>query len=146
MTDYRYQVQGRGAKDEAWFTSGKVTANGGGAFMPAIQETMRRSFVDLTQGKATYGSPGLGCAGPYRITSLTVSEVREKEGTWFNRHERFGDCEPNEVYIGMGVFASFRDKGQLIDLRNADGKTILIDQGSVSILAGALMEWKEKTP
>jgi len=42
------------------------------------------------------------------------------------------------------VFASFRDKGQLIDLRNADGKTILIDHGSVSILAGALMEWKEK--
>ncbi len=144
VTEYRYQVQGRAADEEVWFTAGRVTANGGGSFMPAVQEAMRTSFVDLTQGKATYGSPGKGCSGPYRITSLTLSEIKTEEGTWFNRHERFRDCEPNEVYIGMGVFAGFRDKGQIVDLRDATGKTMLIDHGSVSILAAALMEWKEK--
>lgn len=144
MTEYRYQVQGRGADNESWFTSGRVTVNGGGQFMNGVNEAMRKSFVDLTQGKATYGSPGKGCSGPYSITVLNLSEVREKEGTWFNRHERFGDCEPNEVYIGMGVFAAFRDKGQLVDLRNADGVKVLIDHGSISILAAALQEWKEK--
>ncbi len=129
MTDYRYQVQGRGGDGEAWFTTGRVTTNGAGSFMPGVQEAMRQSFQDLTQGNA--------------ITSLTLSEVKA-ESTWFNRHERFGDCEPHECYIGMGVFAAFRDRGQLVELRNANDEKVLIDHGSISILAAALQEWKEK--
>jgi hypothetical protein len=62
-------------------------------------------------------------------------------GTWFNRHERFGDCKPNEVYIGQGTFAEFFDGH--IWLRNNDQR-ILIDQGSVSILSGASAEWERK--
>lgn len=64
--------------------------------------------------------------------------------TWFNRHERFGDCKPNEVYIGQNIFAEFTHHGT-IRLRNAGRKAdpaIVIDHGGVSILAGALQEWK----
>lgn len=143
MAEYRYQVQGRAADNEVWFTTGKVDANHAGAFVPAMNDAIKKSFFDLTSGKATYGSPGKTCSGPYSITSFTLSEIRT-EGTWFNRHERFGDCEPNEVYIGMGVFAAFRDRGQLVDLRDAHGAKILIDHGSISILHAALTEWKEK--
>lgn len=69
--------------------------------------------------------------------------------TWFDRHERFADCKPNEVYIGMNVFAEFEQHGpakQIIRLRTGDGRGggVTIDHGSVNILAGALAEWKDK--
>lgn len=146
MITYRYTLQGRGADNEAWRHEGRVEATAPGAFLDAIDKAMRNGFEALTAGTAVYGNPGRhGCTGPYRVSHLTFSEVPQNgEGTWFNRHERFGDCKPNEVYIGMNVFASFEDR-QLVRLRYAEtGKEILIDTGGVSILAAAAMEWKEK--
>lgn len=70
--------------------------------------------------------------------------MSHSNGSWFGRHERFGDCAPNEVYIGQNVFAGFRWVGNstLIDFRRGDGqRSIMIDPGGVSILAGALAEW-----
>lgn len=141
MTEYRYQVQGRAADNESWFTTGKVTANGGGAFMPAVQEAMRKSFVDLTNGQAVYGSPGKGCSGPYRITSLALSEVPVNgERSWFK-----DEAKPGEVYIGCGVFAEFSaERSQLVKLRYDGSETLTIDSGSVNILYFAYIEWKER--
>jgi hypothetical protein len=63
----------------------------------------------------------------------------------FNRHERFGDCKPSEVYLGCNVFADF--EGPVIRFRRGDGDSaIYIDSGGVSILASALAEWKGKHP
>jgi hypothetical protein len=138
---YRYIIQGNSVDGTAWRTEGRVEATAPGAFMDAIDKAMRKGFMDLTEGKAVYGNPGQGCSGPYRMTLLNFSEVG-KEGTWFNRHERFGDCKPNEVYIGMGAFAEFTDR-QVVRLRNEHGE-MLIDHDSISILHGALTEWKEK--
>ncbi len=61
----------------------------------------------------------------------------------FDRYKRFGDCKPNEVYIGCNVFAVF--DGPSIWFRLGDGPgPIRIDHGGVSILSGALAEWREK--
>lgn len=62
-------------------------------------------------------------------------------GTWFGRHRRFGDCKPNEVYIGQGAFAEFCDG--YVRLRSGSD-SIVIDFGGVSILGMALEEYRAK--
>lgn len=65
---YTYSVKGTAAKGQTWVTSGVVTCD----FMEAFNEAMRESFKTLTDGKAVYGTPGLGCNGPYNVTSFLL--------------------------------------------------------------------------
>jgi hypothetical protein len=73
MTTYTYAVEGRAANAQTWQTEGDLVTQREGAFPEAVLEALKMSFNDLTQGKAVYGQPGVGCSGPYTITKLTVT-------------------------------------------------------------------------
>lgn len=72
MSTYRYTVEGRAAHGQTWHTEGDVTTAQEGAFPGAVLDALRLSFEDLTGGKAVYGQPGVGCSGPYTITTLII--------------------------------------------------------------------------
>lgn len=36
--------------------------------------TMKDTFEQLTQGRAIYGQPGVGCRGPYAIKRVLIEE------------------------------------------------------------------------
>lgn len=72
IISYRYQVDGEDANGNGWTTIGVVNVEGEGMFGEALMEAQRRSFMQLTQGKAEYGNPGAGCTGPYKITNFLL--------------------------------------------------------------------------
>jgi len=71
-TNYNYSLEGTAADGQTWFASGVVTTELEGDFPNALEDAQRKAFHQLTQGKAVYGKPGVGCRGPYRITKLIV--------------------------------------------------------------------------
>lgn len=68
---YRYSVIGSGAEGATFETSGTVMCELIEAFPLAMQETFRQ----LTNGRAVYGNPGIGCRGPYDIHRVTIDQV-----------------------------------------------------------------------
>jgi hypothetical protein len=76
---YSYQVHGRGAEDQTWFTRGVLTAEAEGNFpeMPGL--ALRESFAQLTNGKAVFGQPGVGCKGPYRVTKMVIELMSDND-------------------------------------------------------------------
>lgn len=72
MPGYTYTVSGTAAENQTWETSGRIQTDLEGGFPNMVQEAMRESFMQLTQGKAVFGNPGIGCRGPYKITKLLV--------------------------------------------------------------------------
>jgi hypothetical protein len=71
---YAYQVRGTAADGQTWDVTGVVVTNGLGEFMDTPNLSMRDAFMKLTEGRAQYGKPGLGCRGPYRVTHLSITE------------------------------------------------------------------------
>jgi hypothetical protein len=74
---YRYTIDGIAADGQTWSTRGSVATDSPGAFPAIVEEAMQQSFLQLTQGKAQYGRPGVGCRGPYRITRLLVEQENQ---------------------------------------------------------------------
>jgi hypothetical protein len=72
MTRYRYRVEGLDRNQQTWATSGTVTTELEGSFPLAVGDILSASFDQLTEGKAVYGQPGVGCVGPYQIVKLIV--------------------------------------------------------------------------
>ncbi len=72
MPRYGYAVEGTASDGQTWTTTGEVDYEKEGGFPVAVQEAMRLSFEQLTQGRAVYGHPGVGCRGPYTIQRLLV--------------------------------------------------------------------------
>lgn len=72
MTAYRYTVEGLAADEQTWSVSAPIATKTAGDFalLPAV--VMRASFQALTEGKAIFGKPGLGCHGPYTITKFLI--------------------------------------------------------------------------
>jgi len=80
MPKFKYEVAGTAAANsQTWSTSGTMVAELGD-FARLPERCMRESFMQLTQGKATYGNPGIGCKGPYSITKLLIEEVPYERG------------------------------------------------------------------
>jgi hypothetical protein len=77
---YRYTVEGVAADDQSWSASGEVTVGREGDFQLALLEAQREAFTQLTQGRAVYGKPGVGCRGPYKITKLTIERDQYHDG------------------------------------------------------------------
>jgi len=76
---YRYQVTGTAAEGQTWECYGQVMGHPG-SFPDLLHEAMRRAFAQLCHGKATYGQPGNGCAGPYTVTGFALElEPQRKE-------------------------------------------------------------------
>jgi len=69
MVTYRWIISGYDGEGYSWKTKGEIEASD---FQTALTNARRDSFLLLTQGKAEYGHPGLGCSGPYRITNLAL--------------------------------------------------------------------------
>lgn len=69
MTIYNWVISGLDGEGYSWHTSGVVDADD---INTALTNARRDSFMQLTQGNAKYGKPGLGCTGPYTITSFAL--------------------------------------------------------------------------
>jgi hypothetical protein len=72
---YRYEMHGRAAHDQTWVVTGEVETRNAGEFLKAPQAALADAFVQLTNGNAIFGLPGVGCVGPYRIVKLTIEEL-----------------------------------------------------------------------
>jgi len=69
---YTYIIDGTAADGQTWTTTGSVETASEGQFPATVQLAMADSFQQLTQGKAVYGQPGVGCRGPYHIARLLI--------------------------------------------------------------------------
>lgn len=70
---FTYEVEGTAAGGQTWKTAGAVV---GDDLTLMFHMAMRDSFNQLTQGKAVFGKPGVGCNGPYKISKVTMESVR----------------------------------------------------------------------
>lgn len=75
MIKYTYTVEGKAADGQTWAVTGVVGVETRGEFHRVPEAALRDGFMKLTQGKAQYGSPGVGCKGPYSINKLVVEEA-----------------------------------------------------------------------
>lgn len=65
---YDYRMDGTAADGQTWSTQGTVVCEFGDALFNATRD----SFRLLTDGRAVYGKPGVGCVGPYNVTRLSI--------------------------------------------------------------------------
>lgn len=72
----RYTVNGTAADGQTYEVAGTLSCQPGD-FVFATKRAMQMAFMELTQGKAVFGKPGLGCSGPYTVTRLLVEEIPE---------------------------------------------------------------------
>lgn len=70
---FKFTIKGTGAGGATYTCEGEVESPVADLFH-AINMAMRETFMQLTQGKAQYGDPGKGCAGPYEITSFLLEK------------------------------------------------------------------------
>lgn len=68
---YHYTMRGTAADGQGWETVGTIDI-GAGRFGQLAEIALRETFDKLTQGKAIFGKPGVGCRGPYRVTDLVL--------------------------------------------------------------------------
>jgi hypothetical protein len=45
-------------------------------FHETFDYAMNQTFSQLTNGKAVYGKPGIGCHGPYDIHSVLIEQEK----------------------------------------------------------------------
>jgi len=74
MNRYSYTVEGAAADGQTYVCCGQVQTE---EFTDSFMLAMRAAFGQLTQGKAQYGKPGVGCRGPYTITRVVLEAVPE---------------------------------------------------------------------
>jgi hypothetical protein len=72
---YKYEVSGTASGGQTWTSSGEVTMEKEGAFWLVPDRAMREAFMQLTDGRAVYGLPGVGCKGPYTFLRLAIERV-----------------------------------------------------------------------
>jgi hypothetical protein len=72
---YQYKITVTGAGEQAWSTEGTLFV-ASGDFATAVGNILRHTFLQLTEGKAVFGQPGVGCQGPYEITELTFKRKK----------------------------------------------------------------------
>jgi len=73
MKNYSFKIEGSAADGQSWSASGNIYCEFGNAFNVAMAQT----FDQLTNGKAIYGKPGVGCRGPYDIHRVTIEQVQQ---------------------------------------------------------------------
>lgn len=68
---YHCKVAGTGSNGQTWIYRHSYAIDPG-MFSMLVTRLGLDVFEALTQGKAIYGKPGLGCDGPYTITSFEI--------------------------------------------------------------------------
>jgi hypothetical protein len=71
MATYTYTVSGTAANKQTWTIVGTKEVKPGG-FTALLNYAVQETFEGLTNGKAVFGNPGVGCSGPYKITRLVI--------------------------------------------------------------------------
>lgn len=71
---YTFIVEGTAADGQTYKTEVELDCE----LMDVWDFGMRLSFDKLTQGKAVYGKPGVGCRGPYEIDKITIERKGDK--------------------------------------------------------------------
>lgn len=71
MKTYDYIVHGRDWTGNTFTISGEVECE----FHEVFNLLMNDTLGKLTQGKAVYGKPGVGCKGPYTFTTIEIALV-----------------------------------------------------------------------
>jgi hypothetical protein len=66
-----YTIEGTSAGGQTWKTKGRVSTD----YPECMLDAMQHSFLQLTQGKAVFGQPGVGCRGPYKINRVELVTV-----------------------------------------------------------------------
>lgn len=70
---YKWSMSGTAAQGQTWATEGTLEKSAG-EFSTLLFDAMAETFQRLTQGKAVFGQPGVGCRGPYAVKRFTVEE------------------------------------------------------------------------
>jgi hypothetical protein len=65
---YLFTVDGVNANGQPWSAEGIVICE----FHDTFDWAMKQVFDQLTQGRARYGTPGIGCSGPYEVRRVTI--------------------------------------------------------------------------
>lgn len=68
---YQFIIEGTGANGQTWTATGNIECE----FNEVFDLAMRDAFMQLTSGKAVYGKPGVGCNGPYDVTSVVIKQT-----------------------------------------------------------------------
>lgn len=72
---YSFLIEGT-ASDGTWTTKGTIDAQNAD-IVGVVSMVLRESFGQLTQGKAVFGMPGMGCKGPYDIHKIVIEQVKQ---------------------------------------------------------------------
>ena len=73
MQEYGYEISGGASGDQTWTAKGAVCVARPGQFGQVPTLALANAFHALTTGRAVYGKPGVGCAGPYIVSRMTIS-------------------------------------------------------------------------
>ena len=71
---YSYEIKGKAANGQTWTVNGYLNTIKQGDFYLAPHMAIKDAFEKLTDGKAVYGQPGVGCNGPYEFTRLLIEK------------------------------------------------------------------------
>lgn len=71
---FKFAIEGTARDGQTWATEG--SCEGSIIDYSVLANAMRESFQQLTQGKAVFGKPGVGCRGPYDVTKITIEKIR----------------------------------------------------------------------
>ena len=69
---YKYELEGTGGNGQTWKTNGLIEC----PFDDILYCATLNTFEQLTEGKAVFGKPGVGCNGPYEVTKLTFERLK----------------------------------------------------------------------
>jgi len=68
---YRWNISGVDANLNAYHTSGVANHDTDRHLLEVMAQALQESFEQLTEGRAQFGKPGVGCKGPYTIIAMT---------------------------------------------------------------------------
>jgi hypothetical protein len=71
-SEWQWRIEGKTASGDPYTTSGEAELPSPGEFHTLLEAAMLGSFAQLTGGKAVFGSPGVGCKGPYKVTKIVI--------------------------------------------------------------------------
>ena len=69
--NYRFTINGHGIEGVTFEAKGNLYCE----FAETFKCAMHDALLQLTHGRAVYGSPGVGCHGPYYIRRLVIEET-----------------------------------------------------------------------
>lgn len=70
VKQYRYTVDGTARGDQTWTVTGLVS----GELSDIYEQVLSETFLQLTEGKAVFGSPGDTCQGPYNVKKILIEQ------------------------------------------------------------------------